>query len=163
MSAPDYMALEAVIRDAGEDRLIDDYAPRSEAMPRVLRLLRDTRELAKARGLGASVPLDELAIAREYPRNPLHVKAFLQALRTTSTPAMLLMIWRIIQGMEIQSVHVSHERRRSFEMRVVLRSPYEGEDEIYESFVAGDLRLLRHVGAYEIDGKPVFDGFYAQR
>lgn len=163
MSTPEPTTLEEVIRSAGEDRLIDHYAPRSEAMPRVFQLLRETQKLAEERGLGESVPLDESAIVREYPRNSLHVKAFLQALRITSTPAMLLMIWRILQGMQIQSIHISHERRKSFMLQVVLRSPYEDGDEVYESSAARDLRLLRHVGAYEIDGKPVFDGFYAQR
>lgn len=163
MSTPEPATLEEVIRDAGESRLLDDYEPRSKAMTRVLCLLSETRERAAARGLGGSVRLDELAIVREYSRNALHVKAFLQALRITATPEMLMMIWRILQGMEIQSVHIAHERLTSFIMRVVLRSPYGGDDETYETSVAGDLRLLRHVGAYEINGKPVFDGFYPRR
>lgn len=155
--------LEDLIRDSGESRLIDDHVPKAEAMPRVRRLLSDAQACAVARGLGASVPLEESAIIKEYVRNPANVKAFLQALRITSTPEMLLMVWRIIQGMEIQTIKASYERQASFQLQVVLRSPYEEKDERYESSIGGDLRLLKHVGVFEIDRKPVFDGFYAQR
>ena len=74
---------------------------------------------------------------------------------------MLLMAWRIIQGMEIKNVDVAYNRQQDFRLSVTLESPYGDRDEIYESSSIQDFVLFRHIGIMEVDGRPVFDGFYA--
>jgi hypothetical protein len=76
---------------------------------------------------------------------------------------MLIMVWRILQGMRIQEVDMAYREQKSFRLRVVLNSPYEDASEVYESSDIGDAKLLRHLGTLEVDGKPVFDGFYPLR
>ena len=76
---------------------------------------------------------------------------------------MLLMAWRIIQGMEIRDVQLSYQRQQSFSFRVVLESPDGEQDPPYDSTNIQDFALFRHVGILEIDRRPVFDGFYPLR
>jgi hypothetical protein len=73
---------------------------------------------------------------------------------------MLLMVWRIIQGMQIKDIQILYHRQQSFKLRVTLESHDGDDDEIYESEKIQDFALLRHVGILEISGKPVLDGFY---
>lgn len=163
MSTAGTQSLEEVIRQSGEGWLIDWFAPRERAMAHICKTLDDVSHLARQR-LGGSAPmLSEASLVREYGRHPSQVRAFFQALGGTRTPEMLLMVWRIIQGMEIKEVQVSYVQKKSFDMRVILSSPYGEQDEPYESKNIHDFALLGHIGSFEISGKPVFDGFYAMR
>jgi len=107
--------------------------------------------------------LSEASIVREYGRNPQRIKGFFQALGGRRTLEKILMVWRIIQGMEIRDVQLSYHRRQSFSVRVVLESPYGEQDPPYESTNIQDFALFRHIGILEIDHRPVFDGFYPLR
>jgi hypothetical protein len=93
----------------------------------------------------------------------LKVKGFFQALGGARSPDMLLMAWRIIQGMEIKDVRITYLRQEAFEASVVLESPYGEEDPHYKSSNIQDFGLFRHIGILEISGRPVFDGFYPLR
>jgi len=162
MNAPS-STLESVIRQSGEEWLIDLFAPPEEALPHIQRTLEAVQREAQNR-LGTDAPdLSEAALCGEYHRNPLRVRGFFQALGGTRTPAMLLMVWRIIQGMAVKDIHLSYRRQESFEVRVVLESPYGEEDEPYFSNSIHDFALFRHIGLLEIGGAPVFDGFYPLR
>ena len=164
MSNTQASTLEEVIRRAGEDWLIDWFSPPSEAMNHLTQTLHAVNELAQERLAGHAPDLSEEALAREYERNPQHVKAFLQTLGGTRTPAMLLMAWRIIQGMEIEEFRVEYQRQQRFTMRVVLRSPHGDPVEEYDSDRIQDFSLLRHLGTLEAGpGRPIIDGFYPLR
>jgi hypothetical protein len=91
------------------------------------------------------------------------VKAFLQALGATRSPEMLVMVWRILQGMRIQEIDMTYRERDSFRLRCVLNSPYEVKPEVYESSDIVDAMLLSHLGIMEMDKGPVFEGFYPSR
>lgn len=156
-------SLEEAIRLAGEGWLIDRFNPPEEAMLHIHATLAKVQQEAKSR-LGANAPdLSESALLKEYPRNPQKVRGFFQALGGTHSPQMLLMAWRIIQGMEIKSIQLAHERRKSFEVHVTLESPYGEVDPPYTSKRVQDFKLFRHVGILEIGESPAFDGFYALR
>lgn len=153
--------LEEAIRESGLSWVIDWFAPRSEAVEHLKTTLESVNQLGRNR-LGDRAPnLSESAILRQYSQNPLQVRGFFQALGGTRTPAMLLMVWRVIQGMEIKELEIAYHRQQDFTLRVILESPYGEEDEVYESMSIQDFALLRHVGILEISGTPVFDGFYA--
>jgi hypothetical protein len=163
MSATVASPLEQTIRQAGEGWLLDDFTPRSEALDHLRRVLEDVHRRAQER-LGAGAPdLREAALVEEFRRHPSQVRGFFQALAGTRTPDMLLMVWRIIQGMEIKNVQLSYQRKRLFRVQVILESPYGEEDAPYESDRIQDFALFRHVGIMEMDNAPILDGFYPLR
>ncbi len=153
--------LEEAIRSSGEGWLLDRFAPREEAIDHIRRTLDAVNQRAKERLAEHAPNISEVTLTEEYRRNPRKVRGFFQALGGTRTPDMLLMAWRIIQGMEVKAVQLEYRRQQSFEVRVTLESPYGEEDAPYTSTKIHDFTLFRHIGVLEISGHPVFDGFYA--
>ena len=155
--------LEETIQRAGEGWLLDWSPPGEKPIDRIRQTLVDVDNRAKER-LGGNAPqISEATLSEEYRRNPQRVRGFLQALGATRTPDMLLMAWRIIQGMEVKEVRIGYRRQQTFEMAVILESPYGEEDAPYTSTHISDFTLFRHIGVFDIGGRPVFDGFYALR
>ena len=153
-------SLEEAVRHSGEGWLIDSFAPHDEAVPHLLQILQTVHAIGQHR-FGSNAPdLSEEAIVQEYIRNPLRVRGFFQSLGGTRTPEMLLMVWRILQGMEVKDIQLCYRKREHFEVRVVLESPYGEEDPPYVSNNIHDFVLFRHIGILE-SGGPIFDGFYA--
>ena len=160
---PNVNNLEEMIRDAGEDWLIDMYAPPEQAILNIRRTLSEVHDCARIR-LGGNAPdLSEESIVHHYNRHPLKVRGFLQVLGGTRTPDFLLMAWRIIQGLEIKSVSLNYQRQEQFVLQITLQSPYGEGDEDYQSEKIQDFAVFRHVGTMEVSNRPVFDGFYALR
>lgn len=163
MSTLEAPSLEEAIRQAGEGWLIDLYSPRADATSQLLRTLDAVGALARER-LGADAPdFSERAIVAEFQRRPAQVRGFFQALGGSRTPEMLLMVWRVIQGMEIKHIELAYERQQAFELSVILESPDGDQDAPYRSTSINDFALLRHIGILEVSGRPVFDGFYPLR
>jgi hypothetical protein len=162
MSTSSASTLENVIRQSDQRWLLEWPAgPGEKPMDSIRERLRRAREQARVR-FGANAPdLSEEAIVAEYKRNPQGVSGFFQALGGTGNPEMLLMAWRIIQGMEIKEISLAYRREETFEAWVVLQSRDGGEDEKYVSTNVYDFALFRHFGKYEMNGRPVFSGFYA--
>lgn len=155
--------LESLLRGADLDWIIGLYAPPDRAVSALLDTLAAVDREAAGK-LGTDAPRFTVeALAHESKLNPHKVRAFLQALTATRSPAMLLMAWRIIQGMRIQQVEMKYTYRDRFFMTVFLESPYGDGLERYESSDIKDASLLRHFGIMSVDGKPVFDGFYPLR
>src|SRR5579884_821082 len=160
MTRPKTTTLEEAIRHAGEGWLIDWFAPPEQAMSNLRQRLEDVARLARER-LGANAPnMSEAALVDLYNHHPQKVKGFFQVLGGTRTPEILLMVWRIIQGMEIKNIQMDYHRQDHFAIRVTLESPYGEEDELYQSSAIQDFTVFRHIGTIEVSGKPVFDGFY---
>ena len=152
---------EKMIRDSGQGWLIDWYAPKEEALPRLRQILVEVNAKARVR-LGGSAPnLTPEALIAESRRNPHKVNAFLQVIGSVATPDILVMVWRIIQGMNIAELALHYLSEQSFKMTVRLSSPYDGgADETYESHDIDDAVILRHLSVMKMDDKPIFDGFY---
>jgi hypothetical protein len=160
MTQPRTTNLEEAIRHAGEGWLIDWFEPRDQAMSHLRQSLENVARRAGER-LGGNAPnLSEAALVDLYNKYPHKVKGFFQVLGGTRTPDILLMAWRIIQGMEIKNIEMDYHRQDHFVIRVTLESPYGEGDELYESSAIQDFTVFRHIGTMEISGKPVFDGFY---
>ena len=163
MSTPSYGPLEEAIRKADEEWLIDSFAPPNKAIDHLRHVLDQVHQRARER-LGNDAPdLREAAIVAAFQEHPSQVRGFFQALGGARTPDMLLMVWRIIQGMSIKDVHLSYRMQDSFVLQVVLESPYGVQDAPYESSNINDFMLFRHIGIMQIDDKPMFDGFYPLR
>jgi hypothetical protein len=152
--------LEQVIRQAGEGWIIDYFEPKAEAMNHIRHVLDKVNKLGHER-LGENAPdLSEAALVSEFQHHRSQLKGFFQALGGTRTPDMLLMAWRVMQGMRIKNVQLAYHLQESFQMRVILESEYGEDDESYESTNVNDFTLFRHIGIHEINGRPVLDGFY---
>ena len=152
---------EQMIRASGQGWLIDWYAPKEQALPNLRSTLAAANSRGQARLRGNAPNLTPEALVAEYGRNPHKVNAFLQVLGSVATPDILVMTWRILQGMNIAELTLNYLLQESFQMKVRLSSPYqEGEDETYESQDIDDAVILRHLGVMKMDDKPVFDGFY---
>jgi len=152
---------EKLLRDAGQGYLIDWYAPKNAALPGLRRLL-DAADRRAGERLGDNAPrLTPEHLVAEFQRNPQKVQAFLQVL-TPVSPDMLVMAWRILQGMRVQTLRVDYLYSSHFRLHIELSSPYGGDEpEVYESENIDDAAVLRHLGIMKMDNRPVFDGFYA--
>lgn len=163
MSVDSTTGLEQLLRACGLAWMIDSHAPPEEAIPYLLRLL-DAASHESRKRFGSDGPrFSEEVLAAEYERNPHKVQAFLQRLASVKSPQILVMIWRILQGMQIESINLQYRREESFCLRVVLSSPYEAKTENYESEDISDAAVLRHLGISKVNDQPVFDGFYPLR
>jgi hypothetical protein len=143
--------------------LIDMVASPSEALTFLLKRLREVEVRYRAR-IGVDVSFAPETLEAESARNPHKIRAFLQALGSTHDPDMLVMVWRILQGLSIRAVEMTYRELTSFHLRVVLARPGEGQDqeEIYETKddEINDAALLRHFGIAKIGNQPLFDGFF---
>lgn len=153
--------LEDVIRESGEGWIIDGFHPPEQTLGNLHKVLEQANAEAQKRLRSAAPQITVSAIVAGYKRHPHQITAFFQALGTTHSPDMLVMVWRILQGMEIAEICMDYHRRKSYSLRVRLVSPYGESDEIYESRNIDDAALLRHLGIMKVDNQPLFDGFYA--
>lgn len=151
--------LEQLVRDCDLGWMVDSFSPKEQA----IQVLRDALKAATTEAQRRHLPitLTEQALLAEYKSHSMQVCAFLQALGATRAPAMLVMVWRIIQGMNISQVQMSYEAEKMFNLRVRLAPPGGQADEVYESTNINDAALLRHFGIMIMNDKPLFDGFYA--
>ena len=117
------------------------------------------------RRIRVDVPFTPEALAAEAERNPHKVRAFLQALGTSGSAEMLVMVWRILQGLSIRKVAMDYLEQKAFSLVVVLARPGDGKDvlEEYRSSDINDAALIRHFGITTVDGHPLFDGFFPTR
>jgi len=165
MSQSSAEILETLFRKNGLGWMIDMYAPADQAIPAYVALLDRIAAEYRSR-CGVDVSFAPEALQAEAERNPHKVQAFLQLLRPDRSPAMLVMVWRVLQGLSIREVVMNYRELDSFLLRFVLvRSADGGMDQLeaYESTDVGDVALVRHLGVAKVGGKPLFDGFYALR
>jgi hypothetical protein len=155
------LRLVTLLRQRGLAWAIDIFKPSADAAAHYLASLRDLERHLQEKGLGTNTfspeSLEHLVSVSHYKAD-----AFLQALVSIRSTSMLCAAWRILQGMEIASVDMQYRRLLGFELRVVLRSPHEEEEE-YRTADISDAVFVRHLGKATIDKKPYFDGFYALR
>lgn len=156
--------LERLLRANSLGWMIDMYAPKDRAIPFMLEQL-DGVMAEYRRRLGVQVALTPEALTAEAERNPHKVRAFLQALAATRSREMLVMVWRILQGLSIREVKMNYREQEVFSLVVVLARPRAEQDglEQYDSGDISDAALVRHFGITTVDGRPLFDGFFPLR
>jgi hypothetical protein len=156
--------LERLLRDNDLGWMIDMYAPRERAVPFLLeQLARLTAEFRSRFGYEVSFAPETLRA--EVERNPHKIRAFLQALGVSGNPDMLLMVWRILQGLSIREVTMNYREQKSFSFSATLARPGQEHDELetYHTDDINDAALLRHFGITTVDKQPLFDGFFPLR
>jgi hypothetical protein len=161
MTSESAAVLERLLRSNDLGWMIDMYSPRDRAIPFLLEQL--TRLSAEFRNrFQYDVSFAPEQLSAEAERNPHKVRAFLQALAATGKTDMLLMVWRILQGLGIRGVALNYVEQKSFALQVVLARPGQEQDELeeYRSDDINDAKLLRHFGITTVDRRPLFDGFF---
>ncbi len=165
MSQSSAEVLETLFRRNGLGWMIDMYAPKDQAIPAFFELLdRVAREYRER--CGEAVSFSPQTLQAEAEKNPHKVQAFLQLLRPNRSAAMLVMVWRVLQGFSIREVTLNYRELETFQLSFTLARPGDsGQDQLetYESTDIGDAALLRHLGVTKVGGRPLFDGFYALR
>ena len=156
--------LERLLRDNDLGWMIDMYAPRERAVPFLLeQLARLTVEFRKRFHYEVSFAPETLVT--EADRNPHKIRAFLQAIGVSGNTDMLLMVWRLLQGLGIRDVTMTYHEQEAFSLTVRLARPGEEPDEWdqYHTDDINDAALLRHFGITTVDNRPLFDGFNPYR
>ncbi len=156
--------LERLLRDNDLGWMIDMYAPRERAIPFLLQQLDVLTAEFRSR-FRDDVSFAPETLRAEAERNPHKIRAFLQALGTSASPEMLLMVWRILQGLTIHEMAMSYREQETFSLSVTLARPGEEQDglETYRTNDINDAALLRHFGITTVDRRPLFDGFFPER
>jgi hypothetical protein len=156
--------LEHLLRDNNLGWMIDMFTPKDRAIPFLLEQL-DGVMAEYRRRIGGDVALTPEALTAEAERNPHKVRAFLQALAATRSREMLVMVWRVIQGLNIREVEMHYREQQAFSLVVVLARPGAEQDDLerYDSADINDAALVRHFGITTVDGRPLFDGFFPLR
>ena len=166
MSQQSSAVLERLLRTNGLGWLIDTDPPPTQAtqvIPRVLQQLEKVDAEYRTR-IGIPGPFSPEALEAESAQNPHKVRAFLQALRDSRSPQMLVMVWRILQGLSIRQVAMNYREQKEFSLTVILAPPGNAlEAERYESKDIFDARLVRHFGIGTVCDQPLFDGFFPLR
>jgi hypothetical protein len=156
--------LERLLRDNDLGWMIDMYAPRDRAVPFLLEQLgRMTAEFRSR--FRDEVSFAPETLRAEAERNPHKIRAFLQALGVSGNPDMLLMVWRILQGLSIREVVMNYRELEEFSLSVTLAPPGEEQDELetYRTTDINDAALLRNFGITTVNSRPLFDGFFPLR
>ena len=164
MSPQSAVVLERLLRSNGLGWMIDKYARRDRAIPALLEQLERVATAYRTRTRVAT-PFTPEALEAEAEQNPHKVSAFLQALTTSCSAEMLVMVWRILQGLSIREVLMNYREREVFNLTVTLARTGDGQESLeeYQSQDINDASLLRHFGIATISGQPLFDGFYPLR
>lgn len=140
---------------------VQAFSPTEEAGAYYAGKLAALREFMASRNLEGSAPsLSSLLGLVES--NPFKLDAFLEALVSLENPEIMAAAWRMLQGLQLDSLEVRFERARSFSMSVSLKSPC-GETETYTSDDIDDMNFIRHLMKSKSGGRPIINGFFALR
>ncbi len=143
--------------------MIDWFSPPGGAIQHLRGLIDQVNQAAQNRfGIGVA-DISESILLQEYSKNPNKIKALFQIMGGRRSPDMLLMAWRLIQGQEIKQFEILYQYQNKFKIRVVIGSEDAQVNEVYETTRIQDFSIFRHIGILEVDGKPVFEGFYPLR
>ncbi len=164
MSQQSAAVLERLLRGNDLGWIIDLYTPNDRQIPFLLERL-DRVAAEYRRRIQVDVSFTPEALTAEAERNPHKVRAFLQALRATQSPEMLVMVWRILQGLSIRHVEMKYQELETFSLFVVLARPDVQQDELeeYRSRDIFDARLLREFGIGTVTERPLFAGYSPPR
>lgn len=159
------MTLESEVIDLLNARDFDwairAYHPSEQAGTYFIEKLDALRSCMNRRGLGEDCPTIEL-LGQLVQANPFKLDAFLEALVSLRTAEMLAAAWRVIQGMQIESLQMRFRHAESFSLALTLRSPY-GETENYSTSDIDDMTFVRHLMKSKSDNRPIINGFFALR
>jgi hypothetical protein len=90
------------------------------------------------------------------------LRPLIQAFASPVTAEMRAMIYCVLDGAEVVSIHLGYERKMRSGLRIVIE--YEsGLQAEFNSDDVWDFEVLRHFGTMKLWALPVVDGYYAFR
>lgn len=150
--------LEQLLRVHELGWMIDLYSPSDEAAPKYLRQL-DEFAAAYQRRFGERALIEPDQLEAWANKDPFKVTAFLQALAVTEEPEMLQLVWCMLCGAEVLEVNLQHRQSESFNLKVILSM--NGRTETFQSGDIKSAAILSHFGITTMNGRPLFQGFFA--
>lgn len=155
------MELEKLLKARGFEWAIRAYSPSDKAAAHYAEKFSEIEKFMVDRGIGNSAPaFDDLVSLQDS--NPYKLDAFLEALVSLRSSEMIVGAWRMIQGMQLQSLELIFENASSFALKVSLNSPY-GETEVYSTNDIDDMNFVRHLMKSKSGDRPIINGFFALR
>src|SRR5882762_5063240 len=125
MSQQSFVVLERLLRNHGFNWLLDldDHPGQKDQV--IFALLEELKQVEAKylERIKVAVPFSPEALEAEASRNPHKIRAFLQAIRTSNTTEMLVMVWRILQGLNIREVTLKYRELNTFSLTVILAGP----------------------------------------
>ena len=155
--------LEQLIRENDLGWMIDMYAPPDPAVPFLITQLTGlTAEFRNRFRYDVSFAPNNFAQRQRATRIKSGPSSRLAA---SGSMDMLLMVWRILQGLSIRDVKMNYVEQKAFKLVVTLAGPGQDQTDLetYSSEDINDAALLRHFGITTVDGRPLFDGFFPLR
>jgi hypothetical protein len=155
--------LISLIRESGEDWLLRVERTEDLSVAHVRRGLDAayTAYREKFSNLQPGEPqFDDDAVCAEAVANPHRVRALLQALGASS-PLMVALVWRVVQGDTILRIDMRYEHEKRFELRVSIENRVTARTADFAFDRIEDATFLRHLGIMRDGNEPIFDGYYA--
>ncbi len=150
-----------LLQKRGFEWAIRVFSPSSEAGSHYAGKLTALKEFMATRGMGESAPsisgLHALGTS-----NPYKLDAFLEALVSLKSSEMIAAAWRMLQGMQLESLELKFDFAKSFAMQALLKSPY-GHPETYFTTDIDDMNFVRHLMKSKSGDRPIINGFFALR
>lgn len=154
--------LEELVRDCQMGQLIDWYS-----LETIKEVLEQTAGEAKRRYANDAFGFSSRELRDKFDRFSDDVRAFFQAFAATFEPALLVMAWEMIQGIEIETLEVSFKHKCHFSMQVKLRRDgtihpdWDEHADTFESENIFDLRLVRHFVPFRVKQGPLIASFHS--
>jgi hypothetical protein len=156
------IGLEELVRSLELGWRLDLSGPVEQRIHYLQRRLDDGDEAARARFSDGSVRITLENVSALAHQSPGRARAFVEQLFDDGSPEMLVMVWRILTGADLGTVHLDLEQGNRFHLVIILRPDRTGSEEKYESDDVSDLRLVSHFGISKLNGQlPLLLGFYS--
>jgi len=150
-----------LLQTRGFDWAMRFFYPQNEAASHYSERLMLLRDFMISRGIGESAPsLADLHALRTS--DPMKLDAFLEALVSLKSSEMIAAAWRMIQGMQLESLELKFNYAKTFSMQISLKSPCD-QSETYSTGDIDDMNFVRHLMKSKSGDRPIINGFFALR
>jgi hypothetical protein len=96
---------------------------------------------------------------RAFSADPVDVAAFFQIDTVTASIEIMIMVWRVLSGCELERIDFNYVKDRAWHLKVELRTP-DGGREAYQGTEPFDFKVLRHFGVSASNGRLLLLGYY---
>jgi hypothetical protein len=153
--------LEELVRSVEMGWRLDLFGSAEQRILYLQRRLDEGDKAARARFPDGSVRITLDNVASFAHQSPVRARAFVEQLFDDGSTEMLVMVWRVLTGAQIGTVHLDLEQASRFHLQITLGPDRQGATETYDSDDISDLHLLRHFGISKLNGQlPLLLGFY---
>jgi hypothetical protein len=146
ITTPTTTTVASLMQLAGLGWRYDAYGPAEKVEAYLKKRLLLADQSAQSRFPEGEVRLTPDTIADLAQRAPHKARAFLEQLFGEGEPSMLVMVWRVLAGVDVARVQFDMRQADSFRLEVTLRPDRKGTEEHYLSEDVDDVYVVRHFG-----------------